>query len=100
MGRRRRIRHAAVAAVLVLVPALSGCVATHSFMPGPQADVIGDVPISFIVCASGSTGCPSLGLSGIPDRPRDGHPVEPDAHTMNEIGTSPMTSACGPGMKL
>ena len=66
MGRRRRIRHAAVAAVLVLVPALSGCVATHSFMPGPQADVIGDVPISFIVCASGSTGCPSLGLSGIP----------------------------------
>jgi hypothetical protein len=49
---------AAVAAV-VLLPLLSGCVIIRAFTLGPQEAVIGDFPVTFEVCASGSAGCPA-----------------------------------------
>jgi hypothetical protein len=69
VARRWRTRLAAAVAALAVVPLLSGCVA---FLAGslhgnrPQDEVIGDVPLTLTVCASGSSGnCPP-GISGVP----------------------------------
>ena len=66
MGRTRWIRLAAVGAALGLACLLSGCVIVAARDFGPQEGVIGDMPQKFALCASGSTGCASLGTSGTP----------------------------------
>jgi hypothetical protein len=65
-ARRRRARWAAIVAAAGLVPVLSGCVGISSISSLEQIDVIGDKPIQFTACASGSPGCKGFGFSGAP----------------------------------
>jgi hypothetical protein len=53
-------------AALAVVSLLSGCVVFKFTGYGPQADVIGDLPITVVACASGSAGCTHLGSSSVP----------------------------------
>jgi hypothetical protein len=69
--RRPRSTRLLVAAALVGATTLtSGCVGFTKVV-APQTDVIGDLPMSLTVCASGSTGCPPT-FSGVPAIPGDG----------------------------
>ncbi len=67
MERRSRMRLAvaAVAAAVGLVSLLSGCVSFTAISSLEQIDAIGDKPIEFTGCASGSPGC-DLGFSSAP----------------------------------
>jgi hypothetical protein len=53
-------------AALAVVPLLSGCVVFKFIGYGPQAEFIGDLPITVVACASGSADCAPLGSSGVP----------------------------------
>jgi hypothetical protein len=78
--------------VLVTVPLLSGCVVFKSLSLGPQAEVIGDYPVTIAICASGSTDCASLGSSGIPALPGTGQVLVGLRLPSNVTIPSPFTS--------
>ena len=64
--------HLLLAATVVAIAMLaSGCIVFKSATVG-QLQEIGDVQVAFTACASGSTGCPGLGSSGVPAIPGTG----------------------------
>ena len=71
MRRPRSIRLLVAAGLAGAAALTSGCVGLSGISIGPQADVIGDFPVTLTVCASGSTGCVDS-ISNLPALPGTG----------------------------
>ncbi len=97
---RRRTRLACLAATAGLAPLVTGCVAISSGGSLEQIDAIGDKPITFTGCASGSAGCSGLGFSNTPAMTFPGQilvgALVPPATRLPEVLDSSVTLAESP----